>query len=239
MAVDSATKANGLKTVWDTIVAPKAAFESIRLVPTWGFAFAIAILLYAIGSYLQIPASAHAFTAYWPSLVANSPALAGLSSDQQQLQLQAILKIMSYNWIIVIIAVPIFTLVTAVIYLIFDKIAHGDGSFGKYWAAACNIAVVAGLGLLLTGVIAVIRGPDGFLKPTDVAEAMPSLGMLAPQAGPKLGILLASITPFTLWALWLGTIALSTVGRLARVPAVLGAIAAFLIPVLIGVAFAR
>jgi Yip1 domain len=239
MAVDSPTNANGLRIVWDTIVAPKAAFESIRNVPTWGWALLIAIVLFALGTYIEIPANAHAVSTDWPNMVAKSPILSGLSSAEQQSQLQTVVKVMSYTWIAVVIAVPFFSLITAVLYLIFDKVGHGDGTFGKYWAAACNISVVAGIGILLTGIITIIRGPDSFLKPVDVPQAMPSLGLLAPQAGPKLAIVLTSITPFTLWALWLGVTALSTVGRVPRVTAWLGGIAAFLIPVLFGVAFAR
>jgi hypothetical protein len=239
MAVESSQNANGLKTAWDTIVAPKAAFESIRNAPTWGWAFLIAIVLFALGSYLALPATTHAIAANWPTMVAQNPALAGMSSADQQSQLQTVLKVTGFAWIFVIIAVPVFLLISTVLYLIFDKIGHGDGSFGKYWAAACNISVVAGLGNVLTGIITIARGADSFLKPIDVQEAMPSLGLLAPQAGLKLGVLLASITPISIWTLALGIMALGIVGRVARVPAWLGGIAAFLVPVLVGVAFAR
>jgi hypothetical protein len=35
MAVDTSPKPNGLKVALDTIVAPKEAFDSIRIAPTW------------------------------------------------------------------------------------------------------------------------------------------------------------------------------------------------------------
>ena len=238
MAVESSQNANGLKTAWDTIVAPKAAFESIRNAPTWGWAFLISIVLFALGSYLALPATTHALTASWPNMVAQNPRLAGLSSADQQAQLQIVLKFAGFTWIFVIVAVPLFILISTVLYLIFDKIGRGDGTFGKYWAAACNISVVAGLGSVLTGIITIARGADSFLKPIDVQGAM-SLGLLAPQAGVKLGTLLASITPITIWVLALGIMALGIVGRVPRVPAWLGGIASFLVPVLVGVAFAR
>jgi hypothetical protein len=68
---------------------------------------------------------------------------------------------------------------------------------------------------------------------------MPSLLLLAPHAGPKLAALLGSVTPFSIWAIVLGAMALRTVGRAQPVPAWLGAIIVFLVPALFGVAFAR
>ncbi|HTU69281.1 MAG TPA: hypothetical protein VMF11_03080 [Candidatus Baltobacteraceae bacterium] len=239
MAVESPPPANGLKTAWDTVVAPKAAFESIRIAPTWGWALLIALVLFGIGYYLMVPANQHALATDWPNMVAQNPIIAGLSSAEQQERLQTVLAISAYGWIFAIIFVPIGILISAVVYLIFDRIGHGEGSFGKYWAAACNIAVIPGLGIVVNALIVLIRGADSFAKPIDVPAAMPSLIMLAPQAGPKLAVILASISPFSLWATGLGIAAISFVGRVPRVPAWLGGIAAFLVPVLIGAAFAR
>jgi len=239
MAVDTSPKPNGLKVALDTIVAPKEAFESIRVAPTWGWAFLIVLILFGLGGYLLTPANVHALTADWPNVVAQSPALSGMSADQQQAQLQVATKFSAFAWIAVIIFVPIYVVVASVLYLVFDRIGHGDGSFGKYWAAATNVSIIAGLGYLLTAVIAMIRGADSFNKPMDVITAMPSLMLLAPGAGPKVAAILGSVTPFSLWAIVLGATALRTVGRVSQIPAWLGAVAAFLVPVLIGAAFAR
>ncbi len=239
MAVDTSPKPDGLKVALDTIVAPKEAFESIRVAPTWGWAFLIVLILFGLGGYLLTPANAHALASDWPNMVAQSPVLSGMTADQQQQQLQVAVKFSAFGWIFVVIAVPIYVVIATVLYLVFDKIGRGDGSFGKYWAAATNISIVAGLGYVLTAVIAVIRGADSFNKPMDVITAMPSLALLAPHAGPKLLAVLGSVTPFSLWAVALGFIALRTVGRVAQIPAWLGAIAVFLVPVLFGAAFAR
>jgi len=239
MAVDTSPKPDGLKVALDTIVAPKEAFEAIRVVPTWGWAFLVALILFGLGGYLLTPANAHALTADWPNMVAQSPALSGMSAEQQQAQLQVAVKFSAFAWIAVIIFVPIYILIATILYLVFDKIGRGDGSFGKYWAAATNISITAGLGYLLTAVIAIIRGAESFNKPMDVLTAMPSLMLLAPSAGPKAAAILGSVTPFSLWGIALGALALHTVGRVPQIPAWLGAIAAFLVPVLIGAAFAR
>jgi hypothetical protein len=239
MAVDTSPKPDGLKVALDTIVAPKAAFEAIRVAPTWGWALLIVLVLFCLGGYLLTPANVHALTTDWPNMVAQSPALSGMTAEQQQQQLQIGVKVSAFAWVAVVIFVPIYIVIAAVLYLIFDKIGRGDGSFGKYWAAATNVSIVAGLGYALTAVIAVIRGADSFNKPMDVITAMPSLALLAPHAGPKLIAVLGSVTPFSLWALVLGVVAMRTVGRVQQIPAWLGAIAAFLVPVLVGAAFAR
>jgi hypothetical protein len=239
MAVDTSPKPDGLKVALDTIVAPKEAFEAIRSAPTWGLAFLIVLILFGLGGYLLTPANMHAMAADWPNVVAQSPALSGMSADQQQQQLQLAEKVSAFAWIIVVIAVPIYIVIATVLYLIFDKIGRGDGSFGKYWAAATNISIVAGLGYALTAVIAMIRGADSFNKPMDVITTMPSLLLLAPHAAPKVAALLGSVTPFSIWAIVLGAIALRTIGRVQQIPAWLGAIAVFLVPALFGAAFAR
>lgn len=241
MAVDSqAPQANGLKTVLDTIVAPKEAFESMRIVPTWGWALAIAIVLAAVGSYLIVPAVQHAIASDWPAMTAANPRIATMTPEQQQAALGMSQKIAAFSWIFVIIVIPIYCLIESVIMLIFDKLGGGDGSFAKYFAASCNIAVpVAGIGGLVNSLIVIMRGPASFNTSQSVQSAIPSLAMLAPAATGKLAAFLATITPFTIWATALSIAALLIVGRVRTLQAWLGGIVLFLIPALIAVAFAK
>lgn len=241
MAVDSqAPHANGLKTVLDTIVAPKEAFASIRVVPTWGWALAIAIVLGGISAYLTVPAVQHAMAADWPSIVAQNPRLAQMSPEQQQSMLTTNQKVASFTWIFVIFVVPIYCLIEAVIMLVFDKLGRGDGTFTKYFAAACNIAVpVAGIGGLINSLIVVMRGPATFTTAQSVQTAVPSLAMLAPGVTGKLGAFLATFTPFTIWATALSILAMLIVGRVPKLQAWLAGIVLFLVPSLIAVSFAK
>jgi hypothetical protein len=98
MAVDTSPKPDGLKVALDTIVAPKEAFEAIRSAPTWGLAFLIVLILFGLGGYLLTPANMHAMAADWPNVVAQSPALSGMSADQQQQQLQLAEKVSAFAW---------------------------------------------------------------------------------------------------------------------------------------------
>ena len=238
MAVESAPKVNAMKTVVDIVVAPKEAFESLRAVPTWGLALAIAIILGAVGTYLMTPAIAHATIAGWPAQVAANPRLAQMTPEQQQNALNLGVKMSSFGWIFVMIAVPIYCLIESLIMLVFDKLGRGEGSFGKYFAANCNIAVPVGIGTIVTAIITIVRGPDSFATAQSVQAAMPSLGTLIPVTG-KLGAFLATVTPISLWATGLAIGALLIIGRVPKLQAWLGGIVLFLIPSLLAVAFAK
>lgn len=238
MALDAQKSANGLKTVVDTVVAPKEAFESIALVPTWGWALAIAIVLGAIGTYLMTPATIHAIAAIFPSQVAASPQLSQLTPEQQQNYLAVTEKVTGFAWLFVIAVTPIYCLIEAVVMLLFDKIGRGEGSFGKYFAASCNIAVVVAIGTIVTAIIVMARGADSFDTQQSVMHAMPSLALIIPSSG-KLAAFLATITPFNIWATGLTIAALSIIGRVPRVQAWLGGIVLFLVPAMMAVAFAK
>lgn len=239
MAVDSqAPRANGFKTVLDTIVAPKEGFEALRTFPTWGLALAIAIVLSALGTYLMTPAIQHATIANWPAQVAASPQLAQMSPEQQQAALNMGVKISSFSWIFLLFMLPIYCLIEALVMLLFDKLGGGDGTFGRYFAVCSNIAVVVGIGTVITAIITIVRGADSFTTPQSVQAAMPSLAMIVPVTG-KLGAFLSVITPINVWVTGLSISALLVAGRVRRVQAWLGGIVLLLVPALVAVAFTK
>jgi len=240
MGVDTPARPNGFKVALDTILAPKEAFEAIRTAPTWFIALAITIVVTMIGSYLQVPATAHALAADWPNQVAKSPGLAGMTSDQQQAALASAQKIIGFGFISWLIIVPFFTLVSTIVMAIFNALGRGEGSFGKYWAAACNIGLVGlGISFVILTAIVLVRGADSFNSPAELQRAIPSLAMLAPGSSPKLLALLYAFNPMALWSSWLTVVAMQVIGRVPSLQAWLAGITMFLIPTLIGVGFAK
>ena len=240
MAAESeASQANAAKAMLDTIIAPKDAFTAIRAVPTWGLALAVAIVLSAIGAYLMIPAFQHGAAGTFAHMAASDPRIGAMSPDDQQRVLAMQQKGFGFAWIFVLVGVPFGCGISALVMLIFDKIGRGEGVFAKYWAAACNIAVVAGIGSLITGIIAAARGAASFPTVESVQQALPTLALVAPGAGVKVVGFLAAITPFSLWSAALVFVAISTIGRTSRVPAWLGAATLLLVPALIAAAFAK
>lgn len=210
-------KANGLKTALDTIVAPKDAFEQLRLVPTWGWALLLTIVLYALASYLMTPAIVHATQADWPRQIAANPRLAEMSPDQQQRTLTFSLAIVRWVWLFAPIIALIVVLIQTIILLIFKALGKGDAPFRALWAAAVNIALpVLGLNALITAVIVLVRGADSFNSSADVQTALPSLGMLVPASAIKLHAFLSAFNPFTLWGCGLTIGAMAIVARVPR-----------------------
>ncbi len=242
MATDSSAlpKANGLKTVLDTIVAPKDAFEALRTTPTFGWALSITIVLSALATYLMVPAIQHGLSAGWADMMAKNPQTASLTPAQTQMQLAIASKFVSFNWVFAVVIVPIYCLIEAVVMLIFNAIGRGSGSFVKYFAAACNIAVpVAGIGNVVLAAIVLMRGAESFSTPQSVQWAMPSLAFLAPAGNIKLTALLATVTPFTIWAFALSIAAMLIIGRIPKLQAWLAGIVLFLVPAIFAVAFAK
>lgn len=232
--------ANGLKTVADTIVAPSEAFAEIRAVPTWGWALLVSLALSMLGSYLMVPALSHAMTAGWPALIAQNPQLAQLTPEQQQRQLELALKFVQLGWMALLVMLPFFLLLQTVLLAVFNALGRGAGSFKQYWAAAVNISVPAfALYSLVGAVIAIARGPESFASLRSVQTSLPSLALLAPDAGVKVTAALATVNPFSIWGAVLAALALLVIGRVPRLQAVLAAVLWLALPALFSFATAR
>jgi len=196
-----AEKANGLSTVVNVIAAPREAFETLRIAPTWGWAFVVAIVLAAIGQYLATPATMHAIQASWPAQVAANPQLAGASHEAQQRALNISLAVIKWTWLATPIIVLIAALVATIIMLIFKAVGRGDASFKQLWCAAMNVAVVSvGVSQLVNGLIAMVRGAASYNSTSDAYKAMPSLAWLVPHATLKLSAFLAAFSVVGIWA---------------------------------------
>ena len=99
MAVDTSPKPNGLKVALDTIVAPKAAFESIRIAPTWGWALLL-VLVSDVGNVISHnPGLIHAYPGTFAQQVATNPQLSSGSPEQQQMALAIGQKVVSFVWL--------------------------------------------------------------------------------------------------------------------------------------------
>jgi Yip1-like protein len=216
-----AERRSGLANVVDIFIAPNAAFERIRQVPTWGWAFLVAVLLGIAGSLLVGPAILHAMETSMPAQLAANDAIAKLPPDQQQKQIAAIMsfsKIFAkFYWLVIPPAVLLIGLVQALIMLIANAATRGDGTFKKYYALSITVAVVGtGLGSLALGAIATVRGADSFETTAQVNSALPSFALLAPSAKGALAGFLGSLNVFYLWATALLALGMTRVGRIPR-----------------------
>ncbi|HEX3468948.1 MAG TPA: YIP1 family protein [Candidatus Elarobacter sp.] len=232
-------KNSSLINALDIIIAPKAAFRRIRLVPAWGWAFLVATLLGIAGFLLAQPATMHAFNATAPALYA--PAVAKMPPEQQQAALTRMVAfgrtLASLQWIFAPIGLLFGALLSSIVMLIANAISRGDGGFKKFYAVAITCAVVTSLGIVLNGVISLVRGPDAYDTLQSVQTGLPSLALLAPSAGSKLSTFLATFNVTTLWATALSAIGMTIVGNIKPPIAWTAAIVSLLVAAALGAAF--
>jgi hypothetical protein len=63
-----------------------------------------------------------------------------------------------------------------------------------------NISIVSfAIYYLMLGIIAQVRGADSFSSLSDLTNAVPSLALVAPAAGVKIGAFLSAFDPIRLW----------------------------------------
>lgn len=210
---------SGLLNVIDVIVAPKTAFERIRIVPSWGWAFLVASLLGIAGSLVIEPALLHAMDKSLPAQLAASPEIAKLPADQQTAAIERALAVSKtiarISWIFVPVTLLLIGVVQALAMTIANAAAHGDGSFGKYFALSETITVVGtGLSSLVLAAIVAIKGSGAFDSTTAIQSSVPSLALLVPGLKGAAAGFLGALNVFYLWATALLAIGMTVVGRI-------------------------
>lgn len=213
----AAGKNAGLATVVDTVVSPADAFARLRVVPTWGWAYVVTVVLAAIGAYLSIPATIHAMTASWPAQMAASPQLAAATPEQQQRALSFTLGALRFAWLFTPVTVLAGALLQTLILLIFKAAGKGEATFKQLFSLSMNTLVVGmGVYTLLAGVIAVVRGPAAYNSISDAMHAVPSLAWLVPHASIKLSAFLAAFNVAAIWGAVLIAIGMAAVARVSK-----------------------
>lgn len=235
VSAPAASKANGLSTVGNVFTAPGEAFETLRIAPTWGWAVALAIVLMCAGAFLQGPAARHAGVAQVQHMIATNPMYASVSDAQKQQIVERAGKPSIFVYAGVIVTLFIAVLLNTVILLIGNAVGRGQADFKRLWCGSMNIAVpTLGVGAVVLGIIVAMRGPDAFSNAFQIAQAVPSLGMLAPASNPVLATFLSAVSVFTLWGFFLNAAMLRVMGKtspavaytFAAIVLILGAFAA-------------
>lgn len=214
----TADRRSGLVNVFDIIVAPGAAFERLRIAPSWGWAFLVASLLGIAGFLLMEPAQLHALDKTGPAMYAAMPQIAKLPPDKQAAMIEQNLKFAHIGIQLGPLFVPVIFLLggllSSIFMLIGNAIGGGDGSFKKFFALSMTLNVIGGLGLLLTGIIVMLRGADNFETQAAIQRALPSLAILAPGAPLKLAAFLGSLNIAALWSTALSALGMIAVARI-------------------------
>jgi len=209
-----AAKANGLTTVLNTIAAPSDAFETIRVAPTWGWACLIAIVLLAIGIFLQGPATRHAAVLQTQQMMSTSSFFANIPPDKKAQIVANAGRPSVFPYITLSVVLFVIVLFNTLFTLIGNAVGKGQADFKRLWAGSMNIAVPTfALAQVVIGVITTLRGPDAFSSSMDIARSVPSLAYLAPHASAGTVAFLTGISIFSLWGLFLNATMLRVTGR--------------------------
>ncbi len=230
---------SGLLTAIDVIIAPKAAFERIAMAPTWVWGFLISAILSIAANLIALPAAEHAIAVWLPTTLAHNSTIAAMPPDQQQKviaqQISITQLILKFGWIIGPIWILLSSLVQAGVLFCANAATRGKATFGRLWALSMNVAVVGfGVTGIVTALVVIVRGPDGFDSPQALANAVPGLGLLAPAGNPGLTALLTPFNIVNLWAAALLALGLTVVARMRTTPAVVSVAVMFIAWALIG-----
>jgi hypothetical protein len=199
-----AAKANGLSTVVNTIAAPAEAFETLRESPTWGWALIVALVLMLLGTYILQPAQLHAGQASMQQAVNSSTLFANMTAAQKQRIIDNAGKPNPVSYAGVVLGFFIAVFCNTLVMLIGNAAGGGQADFKRLWCGSVNIAVpTLGIGTIVWGAIARMRGPDSFNSSIDLSRAMPSIGTFVSHGSPALITFLTGISIFTVWGLYL------------------------------------
>jgi hypothetical protein len=228
----SARRDGALATLVNVIVAPQAAFESIRERPQWFVAFVVVTVLFTVANYLMTPATVHVTLAQ----LARDPNVASLPPDRAKSAMDLTATIVRFGWLASPFIVLLYGTVQAFILWIVTIAFKGTAGFGRLFALAMNVGIVSlGISYLVAAVIVAVRGPDAFSTSVDMQAAVPSLAWIAPGAPIKLLAFLAAINPFTIWSFVLVGLGTAAVARVSKGAGYLAAAIALLCGVAIAV----
>lgn len=212
-----AAQATGLSNVVDTVVSPGDAFDRLSMAPTWGWALVIAVILLLVGTYVESPAARHAAVQSITHMTATSPLMANLTAEKKAEIIANAGKPSIAQYIVPVVILFIIVLLNTVILLIGNAVGGGKADFKRLWCGSMNIAVpTMALGILVTGVVTMLRGPDAFNSNLDMLRAVPGLAMFAGDAPPVTVGFLSGFTVFTIWGAYLNA---TMMRRLAKTSA--------------------
>ena len=226
----------GLSSLVETIVAPASAFDRLAEKQTWGWAFIASSILMIVAGLASRPVQQHIARLMTEQRIAAAvnPQQAAAAKTGAAIGL----KISAFGWIFSPIGILVLVLIATIILLLCNAILGGKATFKQLWCASMNVFVVVAIGSLIGSIVLALRGPDAFTGVMDIYRNSLSLAAIIPSANIKVITFLAAFTPFTLWVLWLNSLLMQRVARLTAPKAWAAALAVFLIPAIIGSAFA-
>ncbi len=215
-------------TARDVILSPSDAMALIKKAPTSLLAIALVFLLFCTGSFLQRHALHHVQALTMAEAFQTQQQ--GLTARQQGAAIAATEGVPVRNdvpqWLIAFCFVFAALLLSAGWLYVYAMLMGGTAGFSGVWSAVWNIAIPSlGLYFVVSGAIVALKGPAAFASYLDLTTAVPSLfGLASSTSNAFWSPVLASLNPFSAWAIYLYALALMRVTNLSRIPALAGAL---------------
>lgn len=218
----------GWQIALDVAVAPVTAFTNIRETPVWGWAFLISAVLGMVAAFAISPTIGHAMGLELPARIASTPQVAQMPAAQRDAfiaqQISIAQTVARFSFIFIPLGILLGSIVQALIMLGANAIGKGDGNFKRFWALAINGGIVgAGISSIALMIIVLIRGNDGFTTSSQIAGAVPGLGMFVPAGAKAAAAFFGAINVFTIWNMILLAIGMTIVGQIPRPVAIVTA----------------
>lgn len=205
---------------------PGAVFERVRekpkfLAPWLGLALVLVVI-----SFLQLP--------YIRAALAGQMAAAAQANPQAAAAAQ---KFAFVGVIVAPIALAVILVINAAILWVLVSVLGEEAKFGTLLSVA-TYAAMAGMLLQVAGLaVLMIKGTGGVSSMEDIRPAL-GLDLLAPGTTGFVGGVLKGINPFTIWALVLTAIGISTTHKTSKGTAYTVATIAALLAVVVGAVLA-
>ena len=215
---------NAFTDVLNVLFEPTAVFERVRARPSFFAPFLAIIVVQCILFFVNMP--------YLKVAVQAQLAAAGPAAQSRPVPGTALLAV--FGLLGLAIVLTILLLITGLLlWVLASVLGGGEAKFSTMLSVATYSAIPSAILLSVVGTIVLhLQGTGQITSPQDMQPAL-GLDLLAPGAKGFMGALLKGINPFSIWAVVLTAIGVSTTQRSSKGSGYTIAIAAFAIMLLI------
>lgn len=210
--------------VFKVLYEPGAVFERVAAKPSFLMPFIVVVVVQIIIGIVNMPFMQAAMQAQ----MAAAGAPAGGPDPS---------KFAAIGLAFIPIVIALLLVISALLLWVLVSLVGGEGKFGMLLSVATYCSVPNVILLSIIGSIVVhMQGPGALTSPQDLQPAL-GLDLLAPGAKGFIGAVLKGINPFSIWALVLTAIGVSTTHRLSKGSGYVVATLSFVIGLLIAGGF--
>ncbi|HLZ45273.1 MAG TPA: YIP1 family protein [Gemmatimonadales bacterium] len=222
---DQSSAGNPFTDVFNVLFEPSAVFDRVRARANFIAPFLAIIVVQCILFFVNVP--------YLKVAVQAQIAAAGPAAQSRPAPGTALLAIGGLLGLVIVLGI-LLLLTGLLLWVLASVLGGGEARFSTMLSVATYSAIPSAILLSIVGTLVLhLQGTGQITSPQDLQPAL-GLDLLAPGAKGFTGALLKGINPFSVWAVVLTGIGVSTTQRTSKSSGYTIAIAAFVIMLLIG-----